>query len=1152
MSDFTHLHVHTQYSILDGAANIDTLFKRVNELGMKSIAITDHGNMYGVLEFVTKAQKNGIKPIIGCEVYVAEGSRFEKKGKEDRSGFHLILLAKTFEGYQNLCRICTIGFLEGFYYTPRVDKETLAKYSKGIIASSACLGGEIPETIREKGEDKAEEVLKEYLEIFKDDFYLELQRHGIPEQDIVNPVLIKFAEKYNVKLIATNDVHYVNVDDSEAHDILVCLNTGRDLDDPNRMKYSGQEFLKSPEQMLELFKDVPEAIENTQEIVDKIELFDLTRKPLLPVFPLPDGFTSENDYLKHLAFEGAKKKYIEITEEIQERIDFELSIVAKTGYPGYFLIVQDFIAAARKMGVLVGPGRGSAAGSVVAYCIGITNIDPLKYKLLFERFLNPERVSMPDVDIDFDDEGRDKVLKYVINKYGQDRVSQIITFGTMASKSSIRDVARVLRLPLPEADKLAKLVPDKVKNLAQAFTESAELGEFKKNGNALTKKTLELAQTLEGSARNTGKHACGVIIGPAALIDYIPLATAKDSDMPVTQYEGQLVESVGLLKMDFLGLKTLSIIKSALNNIKLRHGIDLDIDTVPLDDQKTYEMFGRGETTAIFQFESDGMKEHLKNLKPNRFEDLIAMNALYRPGPMEYIPKFIDRKFGREPINYELAIMEEDLKETYGITVYQEQVMLLSQKMANFTKGDADTLRKAMGKKQKDVMDKMKEKFFKGCEENKHNVDICKKIWTDWEAFAEYAFNKSHSTCYAFIAYQTGYLKAHYPAEYMAAVLTHNLNDITKISFFMDECKKTGIPVLGPDVNESQNQFVVNSKGHIRFGLGAIKGIGEAAVDSLINERTENGQYKTIFDFFERVNLRTCNKKGIEALALSGAFDSFENMHRAQYFNHEQNSENIFIEKLISFVNDFQNNKTSSQQSLFGDASDSLVSEPKIPECEPWSNIEQLKKEKEVIGIYISGHPLDNFKMEIKHFCTHTIGDLVNNADTLRGKEFTIAGIVTSVVHRIAKNGNPFGSFTIEDYTDSYQFTLFSNDYVQFRKYLEKNWFLYVKGKIEQRFKDAENFEPRIHSIELLSDVKNKMVKSVTIQLDLVDIDNDSIIKISEVIKKYQGKSKLKFAIKDSVDKMNVELYSKKCNVDPSNEFFKELAAIASVGYKLN
>ncbi|MQY79492.1 MAG: DNA polymerase III subunit alpha, partial [Bacteroidetes bacterium] len=927
MKDFIHLHVHTQYSILDGASNISVLMNKVKEYEMKAVAITDHGNMFGVKAFHNIARRNGIKPIIGCEVYVAKNSRFDRTEKEDRSGDHLILLAKNKTGYQNLVKLVSYAWIEGHYYKPRIDKELLEKYHEGIIASSACLGGELPKAILNEGYERAEEIILQFRELFGEDYYLELLRHktGNPEidedtykrQEIVNEKLIHFSRKHNVKLIATNDVHFINEEDAEAHDRLICLNTGTDLNDPTRLRYTKQEFFKTKEEMNDLFADIPEALENTLEVAEKVENYKLNHEPIMPDFPIPSGFENEDEYLRHLTYEGAKERYDELTDEIKERIDFELSVIKKMGYPGYFLIVQDFLKAAREMDVVVGPGRGSAAGSVVAYSNRITDIDPLKYNLLFERFLNPDRISLPDIDIDFDEDGRDRVLNWVVEKYGINRVAHIITFGTMAAKMAIRDVGRVQKLPLAEADRLAKLVPERPGiTLSQAYREVKELENAKSSANELISQTLKFAETLEGSVRHTGLHACGIIIGKKDLIEYLPLCISKESNLLMTQYDGNYVEDVGMLKMDFLGLKTLSIIKDALTNIKDSKGIEIDINNIPLDDKKTYELYSRGETTGLFQFESSGMKKYLRELQPNRFEDLIAMNALYRPGPMEYIPSFIKRKHGREKILYDLPVMKEYLEDTYGITVYQEQVMQLSQTMAGFSRGQADSLRKAMGKKQKKVMDDLKEKFIEGCKKNGYNENKIIKIWQDWQAFAHYAFNKSHSTCYANVSYQTAYLKSHYPAEFMAAVLSRNINDIKKITILMSETRRMGISVLGPDVNESFLKFMVNKDGNIRFGLGAIKGMGENAAHTIIKEKKSNGNYKDCFDFVERINLYSVNKKNIEALATAGAFDCFPDVKRGQYFALDKKGSS-FIENLVRYGNKVQNEKRTSQKSLF-------------------------------------------------------------------------------------------------------------------------------------------------------------------------------------------------------------------------------------------
>jgi len=1167
MASFTHLHVHTQYSILDGASSIDGLIQKTKDSGMNAIAITDHGNMYGVLQFYECAKKNQIKPILGCEVYITDKSRLEKKTKDDRSGYHLILLAKNHQGYKNLSKLVSNGFIEGFYYTPRIDFEILKQYSEGLIACSACLGGEIPKNIMkynniEKGFEKSNiifnfdkiyPIINKYVEIFKDDFYFELQNHGLELQKFVNKALIELSKELNIKCIATNDVHFVNKEDFEAHTILVCLNTGRELEDSEGLHYTGNEYLRTPEEMLEQFKDYPQAIENTQEITDKIEDYKLEKDVVLPVFSIPDNFNNESEYLEHLTWEGANKRWTEITPEIKERIDFELNTIKNMGFPGYFLITWDFINEARKMGVRVGPGRGSAAGSAVAYCLGITNIDPIKYLLLFERFLNPERISMPDVDIDFDDEGREKVLKYVIDKYGKERVSQIITFGTMAARSAIKDVARVLKLPLAEANRLSKLIPETAKiEIKNAINQVPELKEELVKGADLVKKTLKFAMELEGSIRNVGVHACGVIIGRDDLTNYAPISKAKDSEMNVTQYEGTLVEKVGLLKMDFLGLKTLSIINDTITNIKISKKIlDFDIDNIPLDDENTYQIFSRGETTAIFQFESAGMKKYLLELKPNRFEDIIAMNALYRPGPMQYIPNFINRKYGREKIEYPYPIMEKYLSDTYGITVYQEQVMLLSQAMAGFTKGQADTLRKAMGKKMADVMYKLKNEFIDGCKERGMEKNIVEKIWTDWEVFADYAFNKSHSTCYSYVAYQTAYLKAHFPAEFMAANLTNNLSKIDEISKFIDECKRMKINVLGPDINESQLKFTVNPTGEIRFGMGAIKNVGESAVESIVEERQKNGNFKSIFDFVQRINLKALNKRCLESLAKAGAFDSFENIHRAQYLDIDKENIN-FIEKLIKYATVYQDNINSSQVSIFDSGTSSnQLADPTVPYCEPWSPIEKLKFEKEVTGFFISGHPLDNYSLALKYFCNIELINLKANIQNYINREVTFGGMITEVQHAIAKNGNPYGRIKIEDYTDNYQITIFKEEYLKFKHLFQQNMFLYFRASISiPTWKKENNPEPEIklNEVILLSDVVKKYCKIISVDLPLINISKSKIEQLETIAKENNGNCSLKFKITHENHRPIVLSSKYKINTETFLTFLKSL----NYTYQLN
>ena len=1187
MGQFTHLHVHTQYSILDGAAAIKPLLKRAKELGMTALAITDHGNMYGVKEFHDAAEKEGIKPILGCEVYVAGGSRFDKSGKDDR-GDHLILLAKNLEGYHNLSKIVSYAFTEGFYYRPRVDKELLRLYHDGIICCSACLGGELPQAIMRGDMQEARRVVEEFVSIFGEDYYLELQLHqsGIPRideqvyenQKKVNAALLQLAAEYGVKYICSNDVHFIMADDAPAHDRLICLNTGRDLDDPNRMRYTWQEYLKSEEEMAALFPDHPEALATTAEIAGKVEEYSLEHKPLMPNFPIPDDFDVPLDqlketfrkkikdeavlaeidrctdsldevvgrhpelsdqltiakqfrYLEHLTYKGAERRYGTLSDAVRKRIEYELSTIEWMGFPGYFLIVWDFIRAAREMGVSVGPGRGSAAGSVVAYSLTITNIDPMKYDLLFERFLNPDRISLPDVDVDFDEDGRADVLHYVVEKYGSKRVAQIVTFGTMAPKAAIKDVARVQKLPLSESNRISKLVPEKPgTTFAKAYKEVPELVKEKESDNPLIRDTMKYAEKLEGSVRQTGVHACGVIIGQDDLEKFAPMAIAKDAELNVVQYEGKLVESVGLIKMDFLGLKTLSIIKDALENIESTTGSRPDIDAIPLDDPLTYDLYSRGETTGLFQFESPDMKKHLRNLKPNRFEDLIAMNALYRPGPMEYIPNFIARKHGLEPVTYEIPDMEEYLKDTYGITVYQEQVMLLSQKLAGFTGGEADTLRKAMGKKKRDVLDKMKPKFIEGAKKNGHDPKICEKIWGDWEAFASYAFNKSHSTCYAYVSYQTAYLKAHYPAEFMAALLSRNLSDIKKISFFMDECKRMGLSVLGPDVNHSKIRFSVDEGGNVRFGLAAIKGVGESAVQNIIDTRKEGGPFKSVYDFVERVNLQTVNKKTLENLVLGGAFDAISDLPRSAYLARDEH-DGTLLDALVRYGNRVQSEKNNVQQSLFGGITEeSSVQKPEPPQYTPWTKLETLNRERDVIGIYLSSHPLDDFSLIIKHYCTCSLGDLAD-LPSMNGRDFVAAGMVTSVMHLTTKTGKPYGRFTIEDYNGSHEFVLFSKDYENFRRFLFEGYYLLIKGKVAPRIYNPNELETRITSIMMLAEAQETLMKEVTVSVPVDELTEELVGRLSAAAKENRGQVILRFKVYDPAAEVAVNLYSKSVKV---------------------
>lgn len=1164
MKPFTHLHVHTQYSILDGASSIPLLLSKAKEDGMKAVAITDHGNMFGVKEFFNEAKKLGIKPILGCEAYIAMRGRLDRSGSEDRSNRHLIILAKNKKGYENLSALISRGYTEGFYYKPRIDFDLISQYHEGLIVSSSCLGGEIPQAIMNEGMEAAEKIALQYKNLFGEDFYLELQRHptGDPQMDAhvfdhqqaVNKVILQIAAKHSIKVIATNDVHFINQEDSEAHDRLICLNTNSDLDDPNRLRYTKQEFFKTTAEMRELFSDVPDAIDNTDEIAEKVEMYELNRNPIMPDFPLPEGFTDENDYLHHLTYEGARQRYHELTDEVKERIDYELSVIKKMGFPGYFLIVQDFLHAARDLGVSVGPGRGSAAGSVVAYCIHITDIDPLKYNLLFERFLNPDRISMPDIDIDFDEDGRDKVIRYVVNKYGFDHVAHIITFGTMAAKMAIRDVARIQKLPLPIADKLAKLVPERPGiSLSQAYEEVKELRDLKESGDELVRQTLKYAETLEGSVRHTGLHACGIIIGRNDLKECIPVCTSKDTDYLVAQFDGSHIESVGMLKMDFLGLKTLSIITDAVEYIRKSQGVSVDIANLPLDDEKTFEVFSRGETTGLFQFESPGMKRYLKDLKPNRFEDLIAMNALYRPGPMDYIDSFVNRKHGREKIVYDFPVMEEYLKDTYGITVYQEQVMQLSRAMAGFSRGEADTLRKAMGKKNRKMMDEMKEKFVTGCSNNGLEKEKVEKVWTDWEAFAQYAFNKSHSTCYALVAYQTAYLKAHYPAEFMAAVLSRNSSDIKKISFFMDECKRMNINVLGPDINESDLKFTVNKAGDIRFGLGAIKGLGEAAVKAVIEERDQNGPFTSIFGFIERVNLSAVNKKSIEAMAMAGAFDTFASIRREQYFALTADKETNFIEALIKYGNRMTIEKNSRQQSLFGDSSSFGPALPVVPDAMEWTMLEKLNKEKDLIGIYLSAHPLDQYKLEIRTFATVTLAQL-NQMDDYKDKDVSIAGIVTGVHHGMTKTNKPWGWATLEDYSDSFKITLFGRDYLAFKNYFTVGYSLLIKGKVQEKQfpPDSHELEFKIGSIHMLAEVKEELVKSISIKVPLQIIDEDFIAEMEQFTSGKNGKVLLRFTVVDPAENISLDMFSRSRRVALNDDFIHFLENTEQIDYRIN
>ena len=1151
---FVHLHAHSQFSVLQATPEIKAIVTKAKALGMPAVSLTDLGNMYGAFKFVREALNHEIKPIVGCEFYVADERKklkFTKDNPDKR--FTQVLLAKNKNGYHNLAKLSSFGFTEGLYgIYPRIDKALVEEFKQDLIATTGSLTSEIPYLILSVGEKQAEDAFKWWHSLFGDDFYVELNRHGIREEDHVNETLLRFAKKYGVKYFAANECFYLDKEEANAHDVLLCIKEGEFKSTPigygrgTRYGLANSEYyFKSQEEMKSIFRDLPEAIETVEEIINKIESYTLERNVLLPKFDIPKEFTTEDEYLRHLTYEGAEKKYGEISQALRERLDFELDTIQKTGYPGYFLIVQDFTSKAREIGVSVGPGRGSAAGSAVAYSIGITNVDPIKYDLLFERFLNPDRVSLPDIDIDFDDEGRDKVLKYVIDKYGKNQVAQIITYGTMAAKSSIRDCARVMELPLSEANLLAKMVPERPgTSLDLAFSEVKELAEIKK-GSDLKAQVLQQAVILEGSVRNTGTHACGVIITPDDLTKFVPVSTAKDSDMLVTQFDNSVVESAGMLKMDFLGLTTLSIINTALKNIKKSKGLVIDIDAIPLDDIKTYQLFQRGETTGTFQFESVGMQKYLRQLKPDKFEDLIAMNALYRPGPMEYIPTFINRKHGREPIKYDLPALEEFLSETYGITVYQEQVMLLSQKLAGFSKGDADVLRKAMGKKQKAVLDKMKDKFIEGCKSNGHPQEICEKIWTDWEAFAQYAFNKSHSTCYSLVAYHTAYLKANYPAEYMAAVLTHSQSNLENVTFFIEECRNLGIKVLGPHVNESGIYFAVNKDGEIRFGLGAIKGARDAAVEAIIQERDSNGLFVDIFDFAKRLTQRSVTKKTFECLALSGAFDCFTGIHRRQYVFAKDGEVNL-LEKAIKYAAKTQQDEQSAQVSLFGGSSGVVMPKPKIDYVEPFTEIEKLNLEKEVVGIYISGHPLDNFKFEMNGFCKTACSELVD-LDSMLGREIKLGGIVSGVEHRTTKTGKPFGKFTLEDYTGNYTFTLFGEDYLKFKNFMNIGWFLFVEGAVIKNTWGQQNVEVKIRNIDLLNELGVKRSKGIQLRINSVDLTEEMIATIEDVCQSFAGNTPLFLKIKDEKESISLELLSRKFRVNPINDMAIQMRKAGAV-----
>ena len=1265
MEPFIHLHVHTQYSLLDGQASIDALINKAYADGMRAIAVTDHGNMFGIKEFFNKVnKKNGkvegtikdlqkelkalgakeertdeenarlaeipgllekakgdlFKPIIGCECYCARNHRSQKTEKEDRSGWHLIVLAKNMTGYKNLIKIVSQSWTEGFYGRPRIDKELLEQHREGLIVCSACLGGEIPQKIMHGNIHAAEEAVLWFKQLFGEDYYLELQRHETHRADAdqtvykhqveVNKVLIELAHKHGVKIIATNDVHFVNEEDADAHDRLICLSTGKDLNDPNRMRYTKQEWMKTTAEMNQIFGDIPDALRNTLEIADKVEFYSIDSGPIMPTFNIPEDFGTEEgyrqklteqdlfdeftrdengnvvlsqadaeakikklggydklyrikleaDYLAKLTYEGAKPRYGDpLSDEVKERLNFELHIMKTMGFPGYFLIVQDFIRAAREeLGVSVGPGRGSAAGSAVAYCLGITKIDPIKYDLLFERFLNPDRISLPDIDTDFDDDGRGEVLRWVTEKYGAERVAHIITYGTMATKSAIKDVARVEKVPLAESNRLAKLVPDKIPDMKKFKLKDAieyvpELKEAANGTDPLVRDTLKYAQMLEGNVRNTGVHACGVIIGRYDISDVVPVSTAKDKDtgeeMLVTQYEGSVIEETGLIKMDFLGLKTLSIIKDAIENVRLTIGHDLDIDHISLEDPATYKLYCEGKTTGTFQFESAGMQKYLKELQPSKFEDLIAMNALYRPGPMDYIPSFIARKQGKEEIKYDIPVMERYLKDTYGITVYQEQVMLLSRLLANFTRGESDALRKAMGKKLIEKMNALKTKFLSGGKANGYEEATLNKIWADWEKFASYAFNKSHATCYSWVAYQTAYLKANYPSEYMAAVLSRSWSNIADITKFMDECKAMGIQVLGPDVNESILKFSVDKQKNIRFGMGAIKGVGESAVQNIIEERKKNGPYKDLFDFVERVNLSACNKKNIESLALAGAFDNFH-VQRESFFVDNGKGE-TFLDVLVRYGNKYQTDKATAANSLFGDENFVAIAKPEIPHAERWSDLERLNKEKDLVGIYLSAHPLDEYRIILQYVCNTGMVEL-NDKETLVGREVLAGGIVTGFREGTTKTGNPFGILKVEDFTGSGEIALFGQDYIEYSKYGKPGMYLLISGKMEARKYNDKIFDFRISSIKLLPNEKDKLIENIRITVPIHDLDEPMINELSTLIKNNPGNSLLYFRVVDGSNNIALNLFSQNVRLKITKELIDYLSESETIDFKIN
>ena len=1238
MEDFIHLHVHTYYSILDGQSPVEKLVDKAVANGMRGMAITDHGNMFGVKELFHYCNKiNGklkdqgkepFKPIFGCEMYVARRTKADRvKEKCDAGGYHLIVLAKNYHGYKNLIKLVSRAWVDGFYSKPRTDRADLEKYHEDLIVCSACIAGEVPAKILKGDIPGAREAIEWHKRVFGDDYYLELQRHEVkdpnqranretfPLQQRANKEILKLAKEYGIKVVCTNDCHFVDQENAEAHDHLLCLSTGKELNDPTRMLYSKQEWFKTREEMNEIFADVPEALSNTLEILDKVETYSIDHSPIMPFFPIPAEFgteedtrkrispeelfreftTDENgkeimsheeaekkikklggidklyrikfeaDYLAKLAYDGAKRLYGEpLSDEVHERVKFELHIMKTMGFPGYFLIVQDFINSAQdELGVMVGPGRGSAAGSVVAYCLGITKIDPIKYDLLFERFLNPDRISLPDIDTDFDDDGRGKVLEWVEDKYGHDKVAHIITYGTMATKNSIKDVARVEKLPLDISNRLCKAIPDKLPdgmkmNLTNAIKCVPELREAEASANPQMANTIKYAKMLEGTVRGTGIHACGTIICRDTISDWVPVSTAEDKSDPghkllATQYDGHVIEETGLIKMDFLGLSTLSIMKETVENIRLTHdGFTLNLDTIPIDDELTYKLYQEGRTIGTFQFESAGMQKYLRELRPTVFEDLIAMNALYRPGPMDYIPSFIARKNGKEPITYDIPCMEKYLKDTYGITVYQEQVMLLSRQLADFTRGESDALRKAMGKKKKAIVDAMKPKFIEGGKKNGHDPKVLEKIWGDWEKFASYAFNKSHATCYSWVAYQTAYLKAHYPAEFMAGNMSRCLNDITKITKLMSECQAMGIPCLGPDVNESEQKFSANKKGEVRFGLSAIKGMGEAAATNIIAERHKNGQYKDIFDFVQRVNLSAVNRKAMESLALSGGFDSF-GIRREQYF--AQNAKgDTFVETLLRYGQVYQSEQSSMQNSLFGDMGGVEIQTPPVPECEQWSTMELLKRERELVGIYLSAHPLDDYAVVLKHMCNLNctqIGREMDKKAFASIEELTFGGIVTSVSQRWTKTNKPFGIVTIEDFEGQGELALFGEEWTKWQSMLQEEYHVYITAQCVQRFRNnPDAYDMVIKKIEFLSDVKEKSIEKFTVYMEATMFNDAQLTDLETTLKGSDGKVPLYINIHDAKNNTNIQLYSRNITVDVNKKLLTSLDEMAELGVR--